>query len=341
MCSIVKSDCLVRLALSRRLGASITVGTMPPSGRQSPSKPVPRGPYGFGSTPPTRGVDGQPSGGLQLGTVVTRVVVRRLHGLWPHATKVPLVLRFLQREFTLEKAASKVLWTILFAALTRAFFWLLGISLEHKELWYWIIVPAVYLSVILAFTGLARGSGPQIVGEIEWMSIGDVPPQPPGFPPGAMIVLIAIISNRGDATSLEGWALSIQIEGQKRVDTLPYPVPEALHFPFIGTTLKGADALHIKLAEKLLGKGERVRGLLMFDAAAVSPSHLGKPGQVFTLSVEDYQNRRWSINYTWKAQMDISPRMFSGMTISSGVPMPPEASTIVTPAITPAPPSES
>jgi len=233
------------------------------------------------------------------------------------------MVQFLKSEFTLERAASKVLWTILFAILTRALFWLLNVSLAYKELWYWLIVPAIYLAAIIAFTGLARGGGPQIAGEIEWISIDEIPPSM-GFPPGSLIVLIVLIRNIGEATSLEGWSLSLQTDEQPRLETIPFPCPETMCYPQLNNmTLVAADSLHNKLAHKILEKGERVRGLLLFDAVGVPPKNLGKPGQVFILSVQDYQERRWSINFKWKTQQDTGPRMFSGMTISVGTPPPP------------------
>ncbi len=259
----------------------------------------------------------------------------RMHRRNPPRDQVLGMLEFLKREFTLEKALSKVLWTILFAGLTRAVFWLLNISLAHKELWFWLIVPASYLAAIIAFRRLARGGGPQIAGEIEWIHISEMPPAS-GFPPGALVAIIATVRNLGEATSLEAWTLNVEIENQPRLTAIPLPCGETFTIPDMNVTLSGADELHAKLANRMLDKGERIRGLLIFDVTAVAPITLGKPGQVYTLSVEDYERRRWPIKFTWKAQLDVAPRMFPGMKIAYGTPPAPGGSVA---APHPAPPA--
>jgi hypothetical protein len=188
----------------------------------------------------------------------------------------------------------KLLWAALMYAVSRCLAWIFGATFtKGKEAAFLVVVPATVF-VLLAAINSSLTDRPRLRGRIDFLNtiiktVGtgkDAVDKP-------AVVIVAYISNIGSPTTVQGWQLSIQLEGQLKpitsgVEEIPDRldiVSDAKGAPNL--TLFGSDALYSKAVEVPIARGGAIRGILLFAFPGLTQQEISKIGTSYTLSFED------------------------------------------------------
>jgi len=205
--------------------------------------------------------------------------------------------KFLQ-SYTPRKLFRDLVVTLLFAAATRLWFWLLQVPLDmYREIAFWCLAPVSGL-MLVALATYARGQlleKPNIMGRIDNITIGPFVGEPNLI--RCQIVIIATLRNTGTPTSVDDWELLVRVAGATEAKRAVLIVPRDIEIiGHRGSGMLSSEETLYDMAMEPLEKGRMLRGHLLFEYEQRADI-VGRPGTVVTLSWEDVTGSRNSVEH--------------------------------------------
>jgi hypothetical protein len=140
----------------------------------------------------------------------------------------------------------------------------------------------------------AKYRNPQLVGEIDVVSIAAAPPEIKG----QVMLFIVSVSDLGAPSIVKSWHLRMDVLGGRSRTASTQALPQTIMFnlPQGPTVLYGEDGIYNKTITPI-PTGGRVSGLLMFSFPDdLTNEELWRLGNKYTIIFEDVRNKEYSVS---------------------------------------------
>jgi hypothetical protein len=200
-------------------------------------------------------------------------------------------------DLTFANFLTNLVWTAIFAGLTRMFMSALRIPVR-KELAYWVSVSMLIFAVIL-FVGSSETNRPRLTVAPTEITTIDTPDQK-----AALVVMTAAVTNTGAPTSVGAYQLQAVFPAGHTVVAQRQTIPDKgiliEHRNGLVQWVCGADALDRKTLTPV-PTGGAVYGQLFYVFPSTTKASLESSGVKLTLRAMDVWNKITSWEYEVKA----------------------------------------